>query len=102
MMFMVILSPAETSGVYGNVEVALVRGPRRMVNGFVGGRILLRCCFYIYIYLLPLQGVEILVVFVILYRRVLSPGGCWWWWRRCWGGEEERVYTMILRLRTSL
>ena len=45
-MLMVTLSPVETSGVYGVVEVTPVRGLRMVANGFVGGCILLRCCLF--------------------------------------------------------
>lgn len=46
MMLIVMMSPAEIRGVYGKVEVALVRGLRRVVNGFVGECILLSCRFF--------------------------------------------------------
>ena len=50
MMLMVMMSPVETSGVYGEVEVALVRGLRRVANGFVGGCILLNCRFFTFFF----------------------------------------------------
>ena len=74
MMLMVMMSPMETSGVYGEVEVALVRGLRRVVNGFVDGCILLSCRLFTFCSLKGVgifgsSGGRVLVVVVVVWGR---------------------------------